>query len=333
MPTLGLTLGKYAPLHQGHQLVIETALAEMNDVIVLVYDAPETTPVPLTIRAQWVRDLYPAARVIEVWDGPTATGDDPAIQAAHNDYLLKRLQLRGITHFYSSEAYGAPTARALNAVDRRVDMARAQVPIAATTIRHNPYAHRAFLDPRVYRDLIQNVVFLGAPSTGKTTLAEALAREFNTVWMPEYGREYWEQHQVERRLTLAQLVEIAEGHLAREDHWLTKANGVLFTDTNALTTCVFSRYYHGAAHPRLAELAQRAAARYDLVCLCETDIPYDDTWDRSGDANRVAFQNQIVADLLQRKIPFFRIAGDLPARIAAVKRLLMRYPKYRNFFD
>ena len=26
--TLGLTLGKYAPLHAGHQLVIETALAK-----------------------------------------------------------------------------------------------------------------------------------------------------------------------------------------------------------------------------------------------------------------------------------------------------------------
>ena len=31
----GLTLGKYAPLHRGHQLVIETALAEMDETLVL----------------------------------------------------------------------------------------------------------------------------------------------------------------------------------------------------------------------------------------------------------------------------------------------------------
>jgi nicotinamide mononucleotide adenylyltransferase len=31
----GLTLGKFAPLPKGHQLVIETALAEMDEVVVL----------------------------------------------------------------------------------------------------------------------------------------------------------------------------------------------------------------------------------------------------------------------------------------------------------
>jgi len=38
----GLTLGKYAPLHKGHQLVIETGLREMDELLVLIYDAPET---------------------------------------------------------------------------------------------------------------------------------------------------------------------------------------------------------------------------------------------------------------------------------------------------
>ncbi len=117
------------------------------------------------------------------------------------------------------------------------------------------------------------VASLGAPSTGKTTLAEQLAQVYNTPWMPEYGREYWEKHQVNRRLSLEQLVEIAEGHLDREETWLAQANGYLFTDTNALTTSVFSRYYHQAAAPRLIELAHQAAGRYDLVFVCDTDIP------------------------------------------------------------
>jgi len=61
------------------------------------------------------------------------------------------------------------------------------------------------------------VVFLGAPATGKTTIASRLAMDYNTVWMPEYGREYWEKHQVNRRLSGEQLLEIAEGHLEREE--------------------------------------------------------------------------------------------------------------------
>jgi cytidyltransferase-like protein len=43
----GLTLGKYAPLHKGHQYVIETALREMDKLIVIAYDAPDYTYIPL----------------------------------------------------------------------------------------------------------------------------------------------------------------------------------------------------------------------------------------------------------------------------------------------
>ena len=66
-PTIGLTLGKYAPLHRGHQYVIETALAEVERLIVVVYDSPSTTRIPLGVRAGWIRALYPSAEVIEAW--------------------------------------------------------------------------------------------------------------------------------------------------------------------------------------------------------------------------------------------------------------------------
>ena len=33
----GLTLGKFAPFHRGHQLLVETALAEVDELVVMVY--------------------------------------------------------------------------------------------------------------------------------------------------------------------------------------------------------------------------------------------------------------------------------------------------------
>ena len=243
----GLTLGKFAPLHRGHQLVIETALAEMDEVILLIYDCPEATDVPLDVRAGWIRELYPTVSVIDAWDGPTTVGDTPEITRAHDEYILRILSGRQITHFYSSEFYGEHVSRALGAVDRRIDPGRQQFSISGTLLRQHPYQYRDFIPRRVYRDLIAHVVFLGAPSSGKTTMAERMAQEFGTVWMPEYGREYWEQHQIDRRLSLGQLVEIAEGHLEREEKLLDEANRFLFTDTNALTTYVFSLYYHRTA--------------------------------------------------------------------------------------
>jgi HTH-type transcriptional regulator, transcriptional repressor of NAD biosynthesis genes len=329
--TRGLTLGKFAPLHKGHQLVIETALNEMDEVVTIVYDCPDTTPVPLNVRANWIRDLYPTVQVIEAWDGPLEVGDTDEIKSKHEDYIINQLKLDGITHFYSSEFYGDHMSRALRAVNRLVDRARTSVPVSATEIRRNPFAFREYLHPRVYRDLIANIVFLGAPSTGKTTIAERLAREYQTVWMPEYGREYWDEHQVDRRLSLLQLEELAERHLQREEELLSQANRFLFTDTNALTTLVFARYYHDAATPRLEDLADRASARYDLVFVCDDDIPYYDTWDRSGETNRRVFQKQVIADLLVRKIPFFTLRGDLETRIEHAKTIIDRFQKFTNF--
>lgn len=47
---VGLTLGKFAPLHRGHQFVIETALAERGRVFVLIYDCSDTIPIRLPVR-------------------------------------------------------------------------------------------------------------------------------------------------------------------------------------------------------------------------------------------------------------------------------------------
>ena len=329
----GLTLGKYAPLHQGHQLVIDTALSEMDEVIVIIYDSPSTTNVPLSVRAGWLKSLYPQVTVIEAWDGPETVGYTPEKMRMHEAYVIETLKIRDISHFYSSEPYGDHMSRALGAVNRMVDRPRTAVPVSASAIRQNAFRYREFMHPLVYRDLIANIVFMGAPCTGKTTLAQQLAREYQTQWMPEFGREYWEKHQVNRQLSREQLVEIAEGHIEREDKLLLESNRFLFTDTNAITTLTFSRYYHGETLPRLIELADRAVTRYDLVFLCDTDIPYEDTWDRSGEVNREAFQRQVVSDLVVRKIPFIWLRGSLDRRIKRVRQILDHYEKYTNVAD
>lgn len=314
----GLTLGKFAPLHKGHQFVIERALNEVDQLIVLIYDCPEIETHPLPKRAEWIRKLYPTTKVLEAWDGPTETGLDPRVTKMHDEYLLRILSGKRITHFFSSEAYGEHVSVALNAKHCLVDFDRKQIPISGTVIRSNPFAHRSQLDPLVYRDHISKVVFLGAPSTGKSTIVEALADRYSTVMMPEYGREYWEANQIERRLSQKQLVEIATGHLQREEKLIMDANRYLFVDTDASTTLQFARYYHGYADDELIRLADEAKSRYDLFFLCEPDIPYDDTWDRSGEASRHEMHRRIEADLMTRKVPFIRLTGTLEERMTKV---------------
>jgi len=323
----GLTLGKFAPFHRGHQLLIETALAEVDELVVMVY-ATDVIDVPLQVRAGWIKHLYPSVRIIEAWDGPEGYGDTPEIKREQEEYILQKLDGLPITHFYSSEFYGDHVSHALGAVDRRVDEARSAVPISGTQIRADYFSNRNYLDPEVYSDLITKVCFLGAPSTGKTTLSEALAKKHQTHWMPEYGAEFWLAHQIDRRITLDQFETIAPEHNRREDALVLESRKYLFCDTCPITTYMFAKDYHGKAGPLLTRLAEQAKARYDIFVLCETDIPYADTWDRSGDVKRHQFQQQIIADLSERGLHYFRVSGTLEARVAQVDEILSGFSKY-----
>ena len=328
----GLTLGKFAPFHRGHQMLVETALAEVDELVVMVY-ATDVTDVPLQVRAGWIRALYPTVRIIEAWDGPDGYGDTPEIRGEQETYILKKLGGLRVTHFYSSEFYGDHVSRALDAVDRRIDEARSAVPISGTVLRADYFGGREYIASQVYADLITKVCFMGAPSTGKTTLARVMAEQHKTVWMPEYGAEYWLEHQVDRRITLEQFEAIAPEHNRREDTLTLESRNYLFCDTNPITTYVFAKDYHGCAGPVLTRLAREAERRYDLFFLCDTDIPYAETWDRSGDQKRKWFQNQIVGDLAERRVPFFRVSGPLEERVAQVNTILRQYHKFSNVLD
>ena len=218
-----------------------------------------------------IRRLYPAVRVIEAWDGPDGYSDDREHEIREEQYILRLLNGEQVTHFYSSEFYGRHMSLALGSVDRRVDEARERVPISATMIRSDPYKYREFISDIVYRDLITKVVFVGAMSTGKSTITEALARRYNTTYASEYGRDYWTEHQVDRRIGLEAFDEIALGHIEREEQALLAANRFLFVDTNAITTYMFAMDYHGRAPERLTRIALENA-RATICSSCATTI-------------------------------------------------------------
>ena len=100
-----------------------------------------------------------------------------------------------------------------------------------------------------------NIVFMGAPSSGKTTICKMLSEHYSEPWMHEVGKQYWIDNQVDRRLSQEQLFEIAQLHLKEEDIQLAKAKHYLFTDTNAITTYMFALDYYGKVDPPLSNLS------------------------------------------------------------------------------
>ena len=85
-------------------------------------------------------------------------------------------------------------------------------------------------------------------------------------------------------------------------------------------------------HPNTAEQLSGADFDGDIFFLCDDDIPYDDTWDRSGDQKRKIFHKQIMADLKMRRIPYIVLRGSVEQRAEKVESVLKRFKKFSNFF-
>lgn len=148
----GLIIGKFAPLHKGHQFLIETALKRVERLLVLIYDCPDITKVPLATRAGWIRRLYPQVEVIEGYGAPTEHGDSPEVTKKNLEFIKKVLPCP-VTHVFSSERYGEILARELEAENILIDKERVLISVSGTMIRSDFKKYKKFLPPLVFKEL------------------------------------------------------------------------------------------------------------------------------------------------------------------------------------
>jgi NadR type nicotinamide-nucleotide adenylyltransferase len=166
---------------------------------------------------------------------------------------------------------------------------------------------------------IVRVAILGAESTGKSTLAEALAQHYGTVWVPEYLREFVDTR---GRVPFEEdQYGIACTQLERENQAAARASRFLFCDTTPLMTAIYSRVYWNRVDEQLAALA--AAHDYALTLVAAPDNPWvADGLMRDSDEVRQMEHRMVVETLIDRRIAFVQVSGDLPQRLRQVVELL-----------
>ena len=166
---------------------------------------------------------------------------------------------------------------------------------------------------------VRRIAVLGAESSGKSTLCEALARRYSTVWVPEYLREFVETNG--RVPFEADQFAIARTQRAREDAAAARANRWLFCDTTPLMTALYSRVYWGRVDAQLALLA--GTHDYALTLVTAPDTPWiADGRMRESEEVRARVYAMVVRELDERGIPFVLLQGDLPQRVRQVERAL-----------
>ena len=308
--TSGLIIGKFMPPHAGHQYLIDYAAGRVAHLHLVLF-SKTAEPIPGHLRAAWLSELYPQAAVHHLHLDHAVDYGDPAAW----DFWVRAI--RSVVPdapdlVFSSEAYGAELAQRLGAQPVLVDPARAHVPVSATQIRERPLAHWDSLPAPVRPYYVRRVCILGAESTGKTTLAAALAEHFATVWVPEYAREYLSAHA--NTLTPRNMLVIARGQGESEERLARQANRLLITDTNPLTTQVWYERYFGPCPAEIRHLADERTAH--LYFVTGLDVPWESDGLRDSPGLRQWFHERFCRELTERKLPWVLLEGPPEARLA-----------------
>jgi NadR type nicotinamide-nucleotide adenylyltransferase len=332
---LGLVVGKFAPLHRGHEWLVAQAAQQCDRLLVLSYTKPEFARCGPGLRRRWLAQRFPqhechviddawlAARCAVrgiAWQALPPNDAPDAVQQRWLAWLLCEVLQQAPDAMFASEPYVQACAQVLSEALGRpvqpvlVDAQRRHVPISAGAIRRDPVAGAEWLSPEVRASHVQRVLLLGGESSGKTTLAAALAAADGTAWVPEYGRELWEARG--GRLVEADMLAIAREQVAREEQLALQARGRLYCDTSPLTTLGYSLWMFGRAEAALRELAQRP---YDAIVLCAPDFGFVQDGTRRDEGFRFRQHDWYREELADRGWAWFEVSGGVDERVAQVK--------------
>lgn len=310
--TSGLIAGRFMPVDAGHIFSLDFARSFVDRLYVLIVRSghePAAQPAALARERAHIAELAPGAMVTTATLAPLCPEDE----RGQVECALAGLSSLAPDLPQSFDFFFAPGAWGFQAAAR----------IGARFVPVAPPPHHDFCRPdRKAEEPIRRVCLFGPESTGKSTLATNLASHFGTVAVPEYARTH-----IDLRGNIVEesdLPVFARGQAAAEDAMAGMANRVLFCDTDAIITAIWSRWLFGRCDRGVLALAE--SRRYDLYLLTDIDVPWVADPQRYLPEDRERFFADCRDELDSRKRPYRIISGSWAERmrhaVAAVETLL-----------
>jgi len=159
--------------------------------------------------------------------------------------------------------------------------------------------------------MVSRIAITGPESTGKSWLAENLAKEYKCSWVPEYAREYLAK--LDQPYTYDDILEIARGQITSENSEISTYDKFLFSDTECLVTKIWCDVKFGKCHEWIAQQLDKHP--HDFYLLCDIDLPWEPDPLREHPHLRKYLFDLYYDELKLRKLPFEVIAGTGNARL------------------
>lgn len=167
------------------------------------------------------------------------------------------------------------------------------------------------------------IAITGPESTGKSTLAEKLARHFNIGFIPEYSRTYLENF--ESQYTENDVVEIAKGqsNLILEEE--KKNPEILIADTETIVCKIWVEYVFKHSNETIDNILKQQ--NFDLYLLCDIDLPwvYDPLRENPSLEERKELFDIYKNTLTKMNVPFEIVSGDDEERVNNAINIINKY--------
>ncbi len=186
-------------------------------------------------------------------------------------------------------------------------------------------------------DKLQKIVIIGPESTGKSTLCAALAEHYQTIWTPEYARQYLSENGT--KYTYDDLLTIAKGQIENEENAIAqvqqkvvgeadqKNSPKLIVDTDMYVMKVWCEYVFNNCHPFILE--QINERHYDLYLLCDIDLPWaaDEMREYPDEEPRIELFTIYKELLMNQNTPWAIVRGTGEARTQKAIHAIGQYLK------
>lgn len=329
MTKVGMYGGKFLPIHMGHVYSMIRASTMVDELHVIVsYDEKyekelckkggHIPNIPQEVRLRWWTQLtkdMPHVHVHAVYEEQTGQFEDWKRGAVGiMDAIGKEIDV-----VFSSEHSYTPIFKELypDAEHVVIDSDRSTYNISATKLRTEGVMKHWDMLPEVVKPyFVKKVVVVGTESCGKSTLVKNLANLFNTTYVEEYGRTYYEKLGGCEGISLAKdYEEIAFEHKYHEKIQAEKANKVLFIDTEAIVTQYYSMLYLGNHNEVVESVA--LSQKYDLWLFLEPDVKWVNDGTRTfGEQEVREKNNRFLKDLLwTHSVGYHTIKGNYQERL------------------
>ena len=163
-----------------------------------------------------------------------------------------------------------------------------------------------------------SIAIVGPESTGKTTLAESLATHYETIWVPEYAREYLSEQG--GQYDQSDLLKIAKRQIDLEKKYRKRAKDLIFLDTDLFVLKVWSQVKYGHCDPWVAQQLQMHRA--DAYLLTYFDIPYEEDPLREHPEMRPELFDMYDAELRAHGVNYKVVRGNANERLEQAVRYI-----------